>query len=168
MPPVQWRQTDDDAAKFLPPRQTQSGTPLAAGPASEPCLQPAVGLAHPSTHLLKLIGGSRSSDPVTLVLSYSSPSRSPNPHHLKYWHVPALSGLLPPFPASPGSGSLSYTVLLRQHGNEGLPPPFELSAPHGARGSRRNRDLHTRDADLTSRTDDVVTSNTGIRQRGRR
>jgi hypothetical protein len=36
----------------------------------------------------------------------------------------------------PGQAALSYTVLLRQHGDEGLPPPFELSAPHGARGSR--------------------------------
>ena len=36
----------------------------------------------------------------------------------------------------PGRAALSCTALLRQDGDEGLPPPFELSAPHGARGSR--------------------------------
>jgi hypothetical protein len=36
----------------------------------------------------------------------------------------------------PDKAALSCTALLRQNGDEGLPPPFELSAPHGARGSR--------------------------------
>gem|GEM_PF-5993543 len=36
----------------------------------------------------------------------------------------------------PGRAALSCTALLRQDGDEGLPPRFELSAPHGARGSR--------------------------------
>jgi len=35
----------------------------------------------------------------------------------------------------PRSAALSCTALLRQDDDEGLPPPFELSAPHGARGS---------------------------------
>src|SRR5450759_601843 len=40
----------------------------------------------------------------------------------------------------PGQAALSCTTLLRQDGEEGLTPPFELSAPHGARGSRLNGD----------------------------
>ena len=39
----------------------------------------------------------------------------------------------------PGRAALSCTALLRQDGDEGLPPPIELSAPHGARGSRLSR-----------------------------
>jgi hypothetical protein len=39
----------------------------------------------------------------------------------------------------PGRAALSCTALLRQDGDEGLPPPFELSATHGACGSRLTR-----------------------------
>ena len=61
----------------------------------------------------------------------------------QYWHVPALSGLLPPITAPPETGCPRYTALLRQDGDEGPPPPFEVSAPHGARGSglRHGSDL---------------------------
>ncbi len=40
-------------------------------------------------------------------------------------HVPALSGLLLPSPASPDQAALSSTDLLRQTGGEGLSPPLE-------------------------------------------
>ena len=123
---------------------------------------------HPA-HIHQIGAGEPLRDVVTLVplvllfvtLAEPTPSGSTGMSRL-------CQGCFHPSRHLPDRAALSYTVLLRQHGNEGLPPPFELSAPHGARGSRRNRDLHTRDADLTSRTDDVVTSNTGIRQRGRR
>jgi hypothetical protein len=39
----------------------------------------------------------------------------------------------------PGQAALSCTALLRRDGDEGLPPPFKLSAPHGAPGSRLRR-----------------------------
>ena len=45
----------------------------------------------------------------------------------------------------PGRAALNFTALLRQDDDEGLPPPFELSAPHGARGSRL-KDVHEGDA----------------------
>ena len=38
----------------------------------------------------------------------------------------------------PGRAALSFDALLRQDDDEGLPPPFETSAPHGARGFRYN------------------------------
>jgi hypothetical protein len=34
----------------------------------------------------------------------------------------------------PGRAALSFDTLLRQDDDEGLPPPSETSAPHGARG----------------------------------
>ncbi len=43
----------------------------------------------------------------------------------------------------PRSAALSCTALLRQDDDEGLPPPFELSAPHGARGSGLSDDAPT-------------------------
>jgi hypothetical protein len=53
------------------------------------------------------------------------------------WRVPALSGLLPPIPALPGSGcpQLRRPAATRSAA-EGLSPPLESSAPHGARRSR--------------------------------
>ena len=51
------------------------------------------------------------------------------------WRVPALSGLLPPSPAPPGSGCPQlHRPCCDRTGGEGLPPPLESSAPHGARG----------------------------------
>jgi hypothetical protein len=50
-----------------------------------------------------------------------------------YWHVPALSG---PLPALPGTTRVrlpsASTALLRQGVGEGLSPPLEPTAPHGA------------------------------------
>ncbi|MET9915096.1 DUF6300 family protein, partial [Streptomyces sp. NPDC006476] len=51
------------------------------------------------------------------------------------WHVPALSGLLPPFPASPGSGCPQLQPLLRQRVGAGLPPPLEPSEVDPERGT---------------------------------
>jgi len=54
----------------------------------------------------------------------------------QYWHVPALSGLLPPSPALPGSGCPQLRRLAAtRSAAEGLSPPLEPSAPHGARRS---------------------------------
>src|SRR6266516_8045315 len=51
----------------------------------------------------------------------------------QYWRVPALSGLLPPSPALPGSGcpQLRRPAATRSAA-EGLSPPLESTAPHGA------------------------------------
>src|SRR5262245_41106187 len=42
-----------------------------------------------------------------------------------YWHVPALSGLLPPSRHHPDQGALSFTALLRQDGGKGYSPPLD-------------------------------------------
>ena len=41
-------------------------------------------------------------------------------------------GLLPPSPAPPGPGCPQLHLLLRQDGGDGLSPPLEPAAPHGA------------------------------------
>lgn len=55
----------------------------------------------------------------------------------QYWHVPALSGLLP---AVPGTSRFwlppASTALLRQDDGGGLPPPLEQPAPHGAHSGK--------------------------------
>ena len=50
----------------------------------------------------------------------------------QYWPAPALSGLLPPSPASPGQAAPSFTPPLRRSGGGGLSPPLEPTAPRGA------------------------------------
>jgi hypothetical protein len=58
----------------------------------------------------------------------------------QYWRTPALSGLLSPSPALPGSGCPQLRRLAAtRSAAEGLSPPLESSAPHGARGSRLRR-----------------------------
>jgi hypothetical protein len=55
----------------------------------------------------------------------------------QYWRVPASSGLLPPSPALPGSGCPQLRrPAATGSAADGLSPPLESSAPHGARGSR--------------------------------
>jgi len=75
----------------------------------------------------------------------------------------------------PSRTALNCTALLRQDGDEGLPPPFELSAPHGARvdpGSdgelvfywpRRQRLLDSRPPSLDPSDDGFVVGNVGTR-----
>ena len=66
-------------------------------------------------------------------LAYSSPSRSPDPHHLA---VLARPGFVRAAPALPGITRIrlpsASTSLLRQGSGEGLSPPLEPTAPHGA------------------------------------
>jgi hypothetical protein len=50
-------------------------------------------------------------------------------------HVTALSGLLPPSPARPGSGCPQlHRPCCDRSGGEGLSPPLKSSAPRDARG----------------------------------
>jgi hypothetical protein len=61
----------------------------------------------------------------------------------QYWHVPALSGLLPPSPALPGSGCPQLRCLAATRSAvDGLSSPLESTAPHGAR-ARLSRALRT-------------------------
>ena len=70
-------------------------------------------------------------------LAYSTPSRSPNPHHLT---VLSASRLCRGCSRPPGTSRISCPQLHRsccdKPGGEGLSPPLETSAPRGARGSR--------------------------------
>jgi len=77
-------------------------------------------------------------------LSYSSPSRSPDPHHLAVLTRP---GFVRAAPALPGTTrtrlpSAPPTCCDRISG-EGLPPPLESTAPHGANRSFYNPCLVT-------------------------
>jgi len=55
----------------------------------------------------------------------------------QYWPVPALSGLLPTLPSASWVRLPSTSIRpLRQPNDRGLSPPFEHTAPHGARGPR--------------------------------
>ena len=70
-------------------------------------------------------------------LAYSSPSRLPNPHHLA---VLARPGFVRAAPTLPGTSRIrlppASPPCCDRAGGEGLSPPLESSAPHGARGFR--------------------------------
>jgi hypothetical protein len=67
-------------------------------------------------------------------LSYTSPSCSPDPHHLAVLTRPGFVGAACHPPRHlPDRAAPSFTALLRQDGGEGLSPPLDQSAPHGAR-----------------------------------
>jgi hypothetical protein len=91
---------------------------------------------HPA-HIHQIGAGEPLRDVQRWFLAYSSPSRSPNPHHLA---VLARPGFVRAAPTHPGTSRdrlpPATTDLLRQDGGEGLSPPLNSSAPHGARGSR--------------------------------
>ena len=55
------------------------------------------------------------------------------------WAVLTLSRLLPPFQAFPVQAAASFTPPLRRRGDEGLSPPSETPAPHGAQRAHRLR-----------------------------
>ena len=90
---------------------------------------------HPA-HIHQIGAGEPLRDVQRWFLAYSSPSRSPNPHHLA---VLARPGFVRAAPTHPGTSRdrlpPATTDLLRQDGGEGLSPPLNSSAPHGARGS---------------------------------
>src|SRR3954452_7713353 len=70
-------------------------------------------------------------------LAYSSPSRSPDPHHLAVLTRPGFVRAAPTLPGTtrirlPPAPPLRYDGA----GGEGLSPPPESTAPHGATGSR--------------------------------
>lgn len=69
-------------------------------------------------------------------LAYTSPSRSPDPHHLAVLTRPDFAGAACHPPRHlPDQAAPSFTALLRQDSGEGLPPPLDQSAPHGARAT---------------------------------
>ena len=94
---------------------------------------------HPA-HIRQIGAGEPLRDVQRWFLAYSSPSRSPNPHHLA---VLARPGFVRAAPTHPGTSRdrlpPATTDLLRQDGGEGLSPPLNSSAPHGARGSGLRR-----------------------------
>jgi hypothetical protein len=106
-------------------------------PASSPPDQRRNGCAPHPAHIHQIGAGEPLRDVVTLVprvllfvtLAEPTPSGSTGMSRL-------CQGCSHPPRHLPGRAALSCTALLRQDGDEGLPPPFELSAPHGARGSR--------------------------------
>lgn len=62
-------------------------------------------------------------------LAYTFPTRSPGPRHLAVLATSRpCQGRLPPSPAPPGSGCPQ----LRRPAGEGLSPPHDQTAPHGA------------------------------------
>lgn len=69
-------------------------------------------------------------------LAYTSPSRSPDPHHLAVLIRPGFVGAACHPPRHlPAQAAPSFTALLRQDSGEGLPPPLDQSALHGARAT---------------------------------
>jgi hypothetical protein len=66
-------------------------------------------------------------------LAYSFPPRSPDPPHLAVLARPGFVRAAPTLPATMSDqAALSYSDLLRQATGEGLSPPHEPTAPHGA------------------------------------
>jgi hypothetical protein len=125
------------------PRSTSPWPPgrtSTCSPASSPPDQRRNGCAPHPAHIHQIGAGEPLRDVVTLVprvllfvtLAEPTPSGSTGMSRL-------CQGCSHPPRHLPGRAALSCTALLRQDGDEGLPPPFELSAPHGARGSRLSR-----------------------------
>lgn len=70
-------------------------------------------------------------------LSYSSPSRSPDPPHLAVLERPGfVRGCSHPPRHLPDQAAPSFTALLRQDSGGGLSPPLEHQAPHGAHSGK--------------------------------
>ena len=66
-------------------------------------------------------------------LAYTSSSRSPDPHHLAVLARPGfVRAACHPPRHLPDRAAPSFTVLLRQTRGEGLSPPLDQQAPHGA------------------------------------
>ena len=126
------------------PRLPRSPSPWPPGPtsASQPGSSPSR-RSRTSAHRARPISARLepvylSKDVITLVprvllfvtLAEPAPSGSPG-------YVSALSGLLPPSPAPPGSGCPQlHRPCCDRSGGEGLSPPLKSSAPRGARGLR--------------------------------
>src|SRR5215472_19230415 len=75
-------------------------------------------------------------------LAYSSPPHSPGPPHLAVLDTSRLCrGCSHPPRHHPDQAAPNFTALLRQNRGEGLSPPLESTAPHGANthAPRRSR-----------------------------
>jgi hypothetical protein len=91
------------------------------------------GCASPPAHIRQVRAGVILRDVKRRFLAYSSPSRSPDPHHLA---VLAHPGFVRAAPTLPGTTRIRLPSAppscCDKISGEGLSPPLESTAPHGA------------------------------------
>src|SRR5436305_594078 len=140
----------DEGDAQLCPGSIATATPQTFTRASPPAKLPGFGVDRPPipaithctpAHIHQVGAGSSLTERRHWFLSYTFPSRLPDPHRLA---VPARPVVVRAAPALPGASRIrlpsASTQLLRQPGGGVLSPPLGHTAPRGARSRRRTSD----------------------------